>query len=90
MDKAFIRYTGKLENGKEFDSNQTKEGFEVDVGAGMVIQGWEDALLKMRKGMKARVTIPPELAYGKTGHPPQIPPNSTLIFDMEVANVVAC
>lgn len=40
MDKAFVRYTGRLENGKEFDSNQTKEGFEVDVGAGMVIQGW--------------------------------------------------
>ena len=86
MDTAYIRYTGKFENGEVFDSNQSKEGLEVKVGQGKVIQGWEDALLKMRKGMKAKVTIPPELAYGKAGNS-KIPPNSTLIFDMEVASV---
>ena len=85
MDTAYVRYTGKFENGEVFDSNQTKEGFAVKVGQGKVIQGWEEALLKMRKGMKAKVTIPPELAYGAGNS--KIPPNSTLIFDMEVASV---
>ena len=86
MDTAYVRYTGKFENGEVFDSNQTKEGLAVKVGQGRVIKGWEDALLKMRKGMKAKVTIPPELAYGEAGNS-KIPPNSTLIFDMEVASV---
>ena len=81
-----MRYTGKFEDGKEFDSNQSKEGFEVKVGEGSVIKGWEDALLRMRKGMKAKVTIPSELAYGKEGNS-VIPPNSTLVFDMEIVSV---
>ena len=69
-----------------FDSNQTKEGYEVKVGKGEVIVGWEEALVRMRKGMKARVTIPPELAYGKEGYD-KIPPNATIVFDMEVVSV---
>ena len=69
-----------------FDSNQTKEGYGVKVGTGEVIVGWEEALVRMRKGMKSRVTIPPELAYGKEGEA-KIPPDTTIVFDMEVVSV---
>ena len=69
-----------------FDSNQTKEGYKVIVGSGDVIDGWNEALVRMRKGMKARVTIPPELAYGKEGYD-KIPPDATIVFDMEVVSV---
>lgn len=73
-----------MENGKEFDSNQTKDGFEFTVGKGGVIRAWEEAIVQLRKGMKAHIIAPPEYAYGADGHPGGIPPNSTLHFDIEV------
>ena len=87
-DKVAVRYTGTLENGKQFDSNQSKEGFVFTVGAGEVIKAWEEGILQMRKGMKARITAPPDYAYGESGHLGGIPANATLFFDIEVLDLL--
>jgi FKBP-type peptidyl-prolyl cis-trans isomerase len=81
-------YTGWLTNGQKFDSSVDRnEPFEVAAGVGQVIQGWDIALLRMRVGDKIKVTIPPELGYGASGAAGVIPPNATLIFEMELLEV---
>jgi len=81
-------YTGWLTNGQKFDSSVDRnEPFEVAAGVGQVIQGWDVALLRMRVGDKVKVTIPPELGYGASGAAGVIPPNATLIFEMELLEV---
>jgi FKBP-type peptidyl-prolyl cis-trans isomerase FkpA len=81
-------YTGWLTNGQKFDSSVDRnEPFEVAAGVGQVIQGWDIALLRMRVGDKTKVTIPPELGYGASGAAGVIPPNATLIFEMELLQV---
>lgn len=84
-NKIKVHYTGKLENGTVFDSS-IKRGQPIDfkIGVGMVIPGWDEALLDMNKGEMRTLIIPPSLAYGEGGRPPVIPPNSTLIFDVEL------
>ncbi len=85
---AVVHYTGRLTDGQKFDSSVDRdEPFEVAAGVGQVIQGWDVALLRMRVGDKVRATIPPEMAYGAGGIGGVIPPNATLVFEMELLEV---
>ena len=85
---AVVHYTGWLTNGQKFDSSVDRnEPFEVAAGVGQVIQGWDAALLRMRVGDKVRATIPPEMGYGASGAGGVIPPNATLVFEMELLEV---
>ena len=78
-------YVLKLENGTKVDSSRDRnQPFEFQVGLGMVIKGWEEGILKMKKGEKSMLTIPPELGYGERGAGGAIPPNSTLKFEVEI------
>ncbi|MFM7130797.1 MAG: FKBP-type peptidyl-prolyl cis-trans isomerase [bacterium] len=78
-----VHYTGTLENGKQFDSSRGKSPFTVVLGAGQVIKGWDAGLQGMKVGEKRKLTIPAAMGYGSTGQG-QIPPNSTLLFDVEM------
>ena len=83
-----MHYTGTLTNGKKFDSSRDRnETFDFQLGAGMVIQGWDQGVAGMKVGGRRKLTVPPELGYGAGGYPPVIPPNSTLIFDIELVEV---
>ena len=87
-DLLTVHYTGYLQNGRVFDSSVNKgKPFSFRVGLGQVIPGWDQAFLGMTKGEKARLTIPPNLAYGNQGAGGVIPPNATLIFDVELLNI---
>lgn len=81
-----VHYTGKLMNGKMFDSSEVGGRGPATFQIGQVIEGWNEALLTMKKGEKRTLIIPPELGYGVQGYPGVIPPNSTLIFDVELLN----
>lgn len=83
-----VHYRGRLENGTVFDSSYDRgEPLRFKLGAGEVIPGWEIGILGMKVGEKRVLTIPPELAYGEEGIPPVIPPNATLIFDVDLVAV---
>ena len=89
-DKVSVRYVGVLfNNNKEFDSSwkRGKAPFQLTLGQGQVIQGWDQGLVGMKVGGRRRLTIPPNLAYGAQGQPPTIPANSTLIFDVDLTKV---
>ena len=83
-----VHYTGWLSDGTKFDSSLVRGSpFELALGAGQVIAGWDEGLATMKVGGKRRLIIPPELAYGEQGSPPTIPPNSELTFDIELLEV---
>jgi FKBP-type peptidyl-prolyl cis-trans isomerase len=83
-----VDYTGWLTNGKKFDSSVgTGRPFDFMLGASQVIKGWDEGIVGMKVGGKRQLRIPPDLAYGAGGHPPQIPANSTLIFDVRLVDV---
>lgn len=82
-----VHYTGTLENGQEFDSSRSRGPIEFPLGVGYVIAGWDKGIAQLRVGDKAKLTIPGHLAYGAAGVPGLIPPNATLIFDVELMDV---
>ena len=86
-DNISVNYTGTLLDGTKFDSSIGREPFEYTLGQNRVIQGWELGLLNMKVGEKRKLTIPPELGYGTQGAGGVIPPNATLIFEVEMLNI---
>ena len=82
-----VHYTGKLMDGTVFDSSQDRDPFEFTLGQGDVIEGWDKGIIGMKKGGKRKLTIPPSLAYGERGSGSTIPPNSTLIFEVELLEI---
>jgi FKBP-type peptidyl-prolyl cis-trans isomerase len=83
-----VNYEGRLLDGTVFDSSyRRKTPFTFHVGTGEVIEGWDEAVLLMRKGSKRTIIVPYWLAYGVNGRPPHIPPRATLVFDIELLDI---
>jgi FKBP-type peptidyl-prolyl cis-trans isomerase FkpA len=83
-----IHYTGWLAGGRKFDSSREREAaFEFEVDAGQVIAGWDEGVQGMKVGGKRRLVVPPHLGYGECGAGNAVPPNATLVFDVELLRV---
>jgi hypothetical protein len=88
-DTVTVHYRGTLTNGTEFDAsrNHGDKGFTFPLGQGRVIKGWDQGVAGMKIGGKRKLTIPPELGYGARGAGDKIPPNSTLVFEVELLDI---
>jgi FKBP-type peptidyl-prolyl cis-trans isomerase FkpA len=87
-DNVEVHYTGWLTNGKKFDSSlDRRQPFSFQLGAGRVIKGWDEGVAGMKVGGKRKLTIPPALGYGKRGAGSSIPPDSELIFEVELLKI---
>ena len=83
-----VHYTGWFTDGGKFDSSVDRdEPFQFVLGGGQVIAGWDQVVATLQVGDKVRATLPPELAYGEYGYPGAIPPNATLVFEIELLGV---
>lgn len=85
--KVTVHYTGKLTNGTQFDSSVGKDPFTFTLGAHQVIAGWDEGVKGMKVGGKRKLTIPASMGYGAAGAGGVIPPNATLLFDVELLKV---
>ena len=85
--KVKVHYTGWLTTGKKFDSSVGGAPFAFRIGAGDVVKGWDEGVAGMKVGGKRQLRIPPDLAYGQKGYPGVIPPNATLVFDVQLVDV---
>jgi peptidylprolyl isomerase len=93
-DLVWVHYTGKLENGKKFDSSFDRrdqsgefQPISFRLGQGKVIKGWDEGIAGMKVGEKRQLIIPPNLGYGAQGAGDSIPPNATLVFDVELVGI---
>ena len=83
-----VHYTGTLENGTKFDSSfDSGKPYTFRIGTGKVIKGWDEGIMTMKVGGKRRLIVPPGLGYGADGFPPKIPPDATLLFEVELVGV---
>jgi FKBP-type peptidyl-prolyl cis-trans isomerase len=83
-----VHYTGWLPNGEKFDSSRDRDQpFGFTLGAGQVIAGWDEGVAGMKVGGRRKLVIPPDLGYGTSGAPPDIPAGATLVFDVELLDV---
>ncbi|KAI8785340.1 peptidyl-prolyl cis-trans isomerase FKBP2 [Biomphalaria glabrata] len=87
-DVLHMHYTGKLEDGTEFDSSLTRnQPFVFTLGTGQVIKGWDQGLLNMCEEEKRKLVIPSDMGYGERGAPPKIPGGATLVFEVELLKI---